>query len=61
MDVKFKVKENDDVGDKSGNSVGLEAEMMKVAQTAADHELMSNLYKKGMGMLRIAISRPGRG
>ncbi len=59
--VKFKVHEIDAVGDKSGNSVALESEMMKVSQTAADHELMSNLYKKGMGLLRVAISRPARG
>jgi flagellar basal-body rod protein FlgB len=60
-DAKFKVREIDAMGDKSGNNVALETEMMKVAQTAADHELMSNLYKKGMGMLRIALSRPSRG
>jgi flagellar basal-body rod protein FlgB len=60
-DVRFKTIESDVIGDKSGNSVRLEDEMMKVSQTAADHELMSNLYKKGMGMLRIALSRPARG
>ena len=59
-DVKFKISETDAMGDKSGNSVELETEMMKVSQTAADHELMSNLYKKGMGLLRIALGRPAR-
>ncbi len=60
-DIKFKIQDTDTMADKSGNSVALEAEMMKVSQTAADHELMSNLYKKGMGLLRIAISRSARG
>lgn len=58
---KFKVQKTDAVGDKSGNSVVLESEMMKVAQTVADHELMANLYRKGMDLLRIAISRSSRG
>ncbi|NQV58094.1 MAG: flagellar basal-body rod protein FlgB, partial [Alphaproteobacteria bacterium] len=59
--VKFKIKNTDEPADKSGNSVTLEAEMMKVSQSVADHVLMSNLYKKGMGLLRIALSRPSRG
>jgi flagellar basal-body rod protein FlgB len=59
--TKFKVHESNAQADKSGNSVTLEAEMMKVSQSVADHELMSNLYKKGMDLMRIALSRPSRG
>lgn len=60
--VTFKVHDAPDaVEDKSGNSVNLEGEMMKVAKTTADHELMSNLYRKGIDLMRVAISRPARG
>ncbi len=41
----------------TGNSVVLEEEMMKVAETAADYELMTNLYKKSVGLLKIAIGK----
>jgi len=41
----------------TGNSVILEEEMMKVAETVQDYELMTNLYRKGVGMLRTAMSR----
>ena len=58
--VKFKVEESEEIADKSGNSVVLESEMMKVSKSVADHELMSNLYRKGMDLMRIAISRPAR-
>ena len=40
------------------NSVVLEEEMMKVSETAADYELMTNLYRKSVGLLKIAIGRP---
>ncbi len=59
--TSFKVLENNELADKSGNSVSLEGEMMKVSQSVADHELMSNLYRKGMDLMRIALSRPSRG
>jgi len=59
--VAFNVQDTDAATDKSGNSVVLEAEMMKVSQTTADHELMSNLYRKGIDLMRVAISRPARG
>ena len=44
----------------SGNSVVLEDEMMKVAETAANYELMTNLYAKHLGMIRTALGRGGR-
>lgn len=59
--TKFKVEETDELPNKSGNSVVLEAEMLKVSQSVADHELMSNLYRKGIDLMRIALSRPSRG
>ncbi len=59
--AKFKVEVSDKNADKSGNSVSLESEMMKVSQSVADHELMTNLYRKGMDLMRIALSRPSRG
>lgn len=42
----------------TGNSVVLEEEMMKVSETAADYELMSNLYRKSVGLLKLAVGRP---
>lgn len=45
----------------NGNAVNLEQQMMNVAETQADHNLMSNLYRKQIGMLRKAIGRGGQG
>jgi flagellar basal-body rod protein FlgB len=39
----------------TGNTVSIEDEMIKVSQTAADYQLMTNLYKKQIGMLKDAI------
>lgn len=41
----------------SGNSVTLEDEMVKVAQTQMDYETVSSLYSKSMGLIRMAIGR----
>lgn len=41
----------------TGNSVVLEEEMMKVSETVADYELMSNLYRKSVGLLKLAIGK----
>ncbi len=38
-----------------GNSVVLEEQMMKSAQNQADFETMSNLYKKQIGLVKIAL------
>ena len=43
----------------SGNSVSLESEMMKVAETAMDYKLITNLYKKQIGLIRAVIGRQG--
>ena len=39
----------------SGNSVSLEEEMMKVADTQAQYQTASNIYSKAIGMMRTAI------
>jgi flagellar basal-body rod protein FlgB len=39
----------------NGNSVSLEQQMMSVAETQAEHGLMTNLYRKQVGMLRKAM------
>ncbi len=41
----------------SGNAVVLEEQLIKVAQTSADYELMTSLYRKHIGMFRIALGR----
>lgn len=42
-----------------GNAVVLEEQMMKAAKTAMDHQLVSNLYAKQVGMLRMVLGRGG--
>ncbi len=41
----------------SGNSVNLEEQMVKEAQTSMDYNLMTTLYQKNAAMLRTAIGR----
>ena len=43
----------------NGNAVILEEQMAKVAETALDHRLTSNLYRKYLGMMRTALGRQG--
>lgn len=40
-----------------GNSVVLEEQMMKVTQTQSDYQLMTNLYRKHLDMIRMALGR----
>jgi flagellar basal-body rod protein FlgB len=42
----------------SGNTVSIESELKKVADTAMDYQLITNLYRKQIGMLRAVIGRP---
>lgn len=42
----------------SGNTVSLEEEMMKVADTQAQYQAATNLYAKAIGMFRTAIGQP---
>ena len=41
----------------SGNAVVLEEQLLKVADTAAAHQLVTNLYRKQVRMFRIALGR----
>jgi len=42
----------------TGNTVSLEEEMIKVADTQGQYTAAANLYSKAMGMLRTAIGAP---
>ncbi len=44
----------------NGNSVVLEEQVSQVAETRMRYEAAAGLYQKSMGLLRIALSRPGR-
>jgi len=39
----------------NGNAVNLEEQMMRLAENQADHNLMTNLYRKQVGLLRKAL------
>ena len=41
----------------TGNTVVLEQELMKVAQTRLDHEVTASLYRKHVDMLRMVLAR----
>lgn len=41
----------------SGNTVSLDGELMKAAETAMDYQLVTNLYRKQLGMIRSVLSR----
>ena len=41
----------------TGNTVVLEKELMKVAQTRLDHEVTASLYRKHVDMLRMVLAR----
>ena len=41
----------------SGNGVALDQEIMKSADTAMDYQLVANLYRKQLSMLRAVLSR----
>jgi flagellar basal-body rod protein FlgB len=44
----------------SGNSVQMDSELMKVADTVMDYQLTTNIYRRQVAMLRAAIGRPGQ-
>ena len=41
----------------SGNSVILEEEMAKINETSVSHKLTTQLYKKQLGMIRMALGK----
>lgn len=43
----------------NGNSVSLEAEMVKTAELRGEHELSLGIYRSALGMLRTSIGRRG--
>ena len=43
----------------TGNAVVLEEQLVKVADNAAAHQLVTNLYRKQIGMFRLALGRQG--
>jgi flagellar basal-body rod protein FlgB len=45
----------------SGNAVTLDVELMKISQTAHDHQLASGLYRKHLNLFRTVIGRGGAG
>jgi len=44
----------------SGNTVSLESEMSKVAETAMDYQMITNLYRKQIGFIKAVIGRGGQ-
>jgi flagellar basal-body rod protein FlgB len=49
-----------DIGDAlspNGNSVSLEDQMMRSAQVQNDHQLSLMLYKKSLGLMKLAIGK----
>lgn len=55
--AKANAVRNNDETTLSGNSVSIEREMMKVAETATDYQLVTNLYRKQIGMIKAVIGR----
>lgn len=43
----------------AGNSVIIEEQMIKSNETAMDYSLMTNLYRKNVGMIMTALGRQG--
>ena len=41
----------------AGNNVILEEQMMKINKTSVSHKLVNELYKKHLGMLRVALGK----
>jgi flagellar basal-body rod protein FlgB len=41
-----------------GNAVVLEEEVMRVSQNVSDFQMVSELYSRGLNMLKLAVGRP---
>lgn len=58
-DGKFENQETpDQESSPNGNSVALEAEMVKVSETQAQFQAAANLYAKAMSLMKTAIGQP---
>jgi flagellar basal-body rod protein FlgB len=55
-----KLKTPDSETTLDGNSVVVEEQMMKIAETRMDFETMVGLYQKSLGLLRLASRSPTR-
>ncbi|GAB5389879.1 MAG: flagellar basal body rod protein FlgB [Alphaproteobacteria bacterium] len=44
----------------AGNAVVLEEQVMMAAETAMDYRLVADIYRKNMGMMRLAINGSGQ-
>jgi len=56
----FEEKDSTDVeSSPNGNSVSLEAQMIKVAETQAEFQAAANLYAKAIDMMKTAIGHTG--
>ena len=51
------VKKPDFETSPSGNSVVLEDQMIKVAETQMDYQTVTGLYSKSLGLIKIALGR----
>jgi flagellar basal-body rod protein FlgB len=57
--AQFQDVESDDAqATSTGNTVSLEEEMMKVADTQAQYQAATSLYSKAIGMFHTAIGQP---
>lgn len=45
----------------TGNEVVLEQQMMQITQNVMDHQLVADLYRRNVGMIRTALGRGGGG
>jgi flagellar basal-body rod protein FlgB len=56
---KFDVADQKDVYEitPAGNAVVLEEQLMKVSETVMDYQVMANLYRKHVGMIKTALGR----
>lgn len=57
--AKFDVEEQTDVYEMTpaGNAVVLEEQLLKVSETVMDYQVMANLYRKHVGMIKMALGR----
>ena len=56
----YEVRETRDIeAAPGGNSVSLEAQMIKVADTQAQYQAAANIYAKAITMMKVAIGRGG--
>ena len=44
----------------SGNAVVMDEQLMKVGETTMQHQLATNLYRKHVSMIKVALGRPSR-